>query len=92
MVDYESIASHLKPFDESVIWDPGMDPFPPSRAEAVRIARERGVGLGEKILPEGKTTQPISGLLYFPMEKQKLKNMNLLYGGKENRITLRFKN
>src|SRR4030095_14535995 len=53
LVDYERIASDLKPFDESVIWDPGMDPFPPSRAEAVRIARERGVGLGEKVLPEG---------------------------------------
>ena len=30
-----------------------MDPFPPSRAEAVRIARERGEGLGEKVLPPG---------------------------------------
>jgi hypothetical protein len=47
--------------------------------------------LDEKILPEGKTTQPVSGLLYFPMEKQKLKDLSLLYGGKENRITLRFK-
>ena len=28
-----------------------MDPFPPSRAEAVRRARERGEGLGEKVLP-----------------------------------------
>ena len=37
LVDYESIDnSSLKPFDESGIWDPGMDPFPPSRAEAVR--------------------------------------------------------
>jgi len=47
--------------------------------------------LDEKILPEGKTTRPVSGLLYFPMEKQKLKDLSLLYGGKENRITLRFK-
>src|SRR5947208_846916 len=57
LVDYESIANDLKPFDESVIWDPGMDPFPPSRAEAVRIARERGVGLGEKVLPEGRSEE-----------------------------------
>ncbi len=47
--------------------------------------------LDQKILPEGKTTQPVSGLLYFPMEKQKMKDLSLLYGGKENRITLRFK-
>src|SRR2546422_13239 len=50
LVDYESIKNDLKPFDESVIWDPGMDPFPPSRAEAVRISREHGEGLGEKLL------------------------------------------
>ena len=43
LVDFESIKSELKPFDESGIWDPGMDPFPPSRAEAVRIARAGGL-------------------------------------------------
>ena len=39
LVDFESVKSDLKPFDESGIWDPGMDPFPPSRAEAVRLSR-----------------------------------------------------
>ena len=43
------------------------------------------------ILPEGKTDKSVSGLLYFPMEKQKMKDLELLYGGKENRISLRFK-
>ena len=47
--------------------------------------------LDEKVLPEGKTTEPVKGLLYFPMEKQKLKDLELIYGGKENRISLRFK-
>jgi hypothetical protein len=47
--------------------------------------------LDEKILPQKKTSVPVSGLLYFPMEKQKMKDLELLYGGKENRITLRFK-
>jgi len=47
--------------------------------------------LEAKILPEGKTDQPVSGLLYFPMEKQKMKDLELVYGGKENRIRLRFK-
>ncbi len=67
LVDYEKIASELKPFDESVIWDPGMDPFPPSRAEAVRIARERGVGLGEKVLPPGaqRRLQPVVDKFFY---------------------------
>jgi hypothetical protein len=47
--------------------------------------------LDDKILPQIKTDKPVSGLLYFPMEKQKLKDLQLLYGSKENRITLRFK-
>jgi hypothetical protein len=47
--------------------------------------------LDAKILPEKKTGQPVSGLLYFPMEKQKMKDLELIYGGRENRITLRFK-
>jgi hypothetical protein len=33
----------------------------------------------------------VSGLLYFPLEKQKMKDLEFIYGGKENRISLRFK-
>lgn len=47
--------------------------------------------LDQKILPQKKTDKPVSGLLYFPMEKQKLKDLQLLYGSAENRISLRFK-
>ena len=48
--------------------------------------------LDARILQNGKTEKPVTGLLYFPMEKQKMKNLELMYGGKENRISLRFKN
>ena len=47
--------------------------------------------LDAKMLPRKKTEQPVSGLLCFPMEKQKMKDLELRYGSKENRITLRFK-
>ena len=48
--------------------------------------------LTSRVLPEKKTDQPVSGLLYFSMEKQKLKDLELTYGPPgENRITLRFK-
>ena len=47
--------------------------------------------LESRILPEKKTTAPVAGLLYFVMEKQKMKDLELTYGGRENRITLRFK-
>ena len=47
--------------------------------------------LAAKTLPDTKTDQPVSGLLYFAMEKMKLKDLEIYYGGKENRIVLRFK-
>ena len=69
LVDYQSIRQELQPFDESLIWDPGMDPFPPSRAEAVRIARERGVGLGEPVLPPGtqRRLQPVVDKFFYSL-------------------------
>jgi hypothetical protein len=47
--------------------------------------------LNEKQLAEKTTDKPVSGLLYYPFEKIKLKNMQLDYGGKTNRIVMRFK-
>jgi hypothetical protein len=47
--------------------------------------------LSEKILPEKETDTPISGLLYFPMEKQKLKDLELIYTTPEGKLNLRFK-
>lgn len=48
--------------------------------------------LNEKMLHNGKTGQPVSGLLYFPLEKQKLKDLELIYGTAGNRISMRFNN
>jgi hypothetical protein len=47
--------------------------------------------LQDKVLVEQKADKPVGGLLYFPMEKQKLKNLEVRYGPQESRITLRFK-
>jgi len=47
--------------------------------------------LEAKVLPEKKIEEPVTGFLYFPMEKQKMKDLELVYGRKENRIRMRFK-
>jgi hypothetical protein len=48
--------------------------------------------LNEKVLPEKETDQPISGLLFFPMEpKQKNKDLQLTYAGPGSKLMLRFK-
>ena len=80
LVDYESIdVSALKPFDESGIWDPGMDPFPPSRAEAVRLAREHGEGLGEKVLPVGtqRRLQPVVDKFFYSLYANQIETQRL---------------
>ena len=47
--------------------------------------------LNEKILPEKKSDAPVSGLLYFPMEKQKQKDLELWYNTPDGKLILRFR-
>ena len=73
---------------------PGMPHDPGPTGSTVKTDAEESPLkklLDSKILPEGKTGQPVSGLLYFPMEKQKMKDLEILYGPKDDRITVRFK-
>ena len=80
LVDYGAIDnSRLRPFDESGIWDPGMDPFPASRAEAVRIARERGAALGVKVLPEGsaRRLQPVVQKFFYGLRANSVETERL---------------
>ena len=90
IVDYESIdASGLAEFDESGIWDPGMDPFPPSRAEAVRLARENGGGLGEVPLPEGSSRrlQPIVDKFFYSLRANTAENRRLALWWADRMVT-----
>ena len=80
LVDYEAVPNRrCKPFEESGVWDPGMDPFPPSRAEAVRIARERGEGLGEKMRPEGsqRRLQPVVDKFFYSLAANNIETQRL---------------
>jgi uncharacterized protein (DUF1800 family) len=80
LVDYEAVdARNFKPFDESGIWDPGMDPFPPSRAEAVRRAREHGEALGEKVLPVGakRRLQPVVDKFFYSLTANQIETQRL---------------
>jgi hypothetical protein len=48
--------------------------------------------LNEKALAEKETDQPVSGLLFFPMEpKQRIKDLELTYAGPGSKLTLRFR-
>lgn len=79
LVQFAAIPTTLKPFDESGIWDPGMDPFPPSRAEAVRLAREHGEGLGEKVRPAGsqRRLQPVVDKFFYSLAANTIETQRL---------------
>ncbi len=47
--------------------------------------------LDAKVLAEKKIEEPTTGFLFFPMENQKMKDLELVFGAKENRIRIRFK-
>jgi hypothetical protein len=70
-------------------------PPDPSKVKATMEQNEQDnplkAVLDKKQLPDGKLEKPISGLLYFALEGQKLKDLELLYGAKETRIAIRFK-
>jgi hypothetical protein len=47
--------------------------------------------LNEKMLPEKKSDGPVSGLLYFALEKQKAKDLELWYNTPDGKLILRFR-
>jgi hypothetical protein len=80
LVEYERIDnSRALPFDESGVWDHGMDPFPPSRADAVRQAREHGEALGVKALPDGsqRRLQPVVDKFFYGLRANTIETQRL---------------
>ena len=79
LVDYARQPDELEPFEASPIWDPGMDPFPKSRAEAVRIAREHGVSMGVAVLPEGESRrlQPVVNKFFYGLRANAVETQRL---------------
>jgi hypothetical protein len=80
LVDYETVEnSAAKPFEESGVWDRGMDPFPPSRADAVRQARDHGEALGVRALPEGspRRLQPVVDKFFYGLRANSIETQRL---------------
>ena len=68
ILNYATVDNSATPaFDPSPIWDADMDPFPKSRADAVRIARETGSSMGVAMLPDGaqRRLQPVVNKFFY---------------------------
>jgi uncharacterized protein (DUF1800 family) len=80
LVDYERVDNPTaRAFEESGVWDAGMDPFPPSRAEAVRLARERGEALGVPALAAGspRRLQPVVDKFFYGLRANTIETQRL---------------
>jgi uncharacterized protein (DUF1800 family) len=80
LINFTSIDNSATPaFDPSPIWDPGMDPFPKSRADAVRIARETGSSMGVAMLPEGESRrlQPVVNKFFYGLRSNAVETQRL---------------
>ncbi len=79
LVDYSDAPDTAPAYDASPIWDPGMDPFPKSRAEAVRRARDTGSSMGVAILPEGESRrlQPVVNKFFYGLRSNAVETQRL---------------
>jgi hypothetical protein len=81
LVHYETIDnSHLRPFEESGVFDPGIDPFPPSRPATTDLAKKKGEALGVKVKPSGnRPLQPVVNKFFYWLRASMLETNRLAY-------------
>ncbi len=70
----------LKAFDESGVFEEGIDPFPPSRPAATDLAKKTGESMGVKVKPEGnRRLQPVANRFFYWLRASKLETHRLAY-------------
>jgi uncharacterized protein (DUF1800 family) len=81
LVDFQGIDnSHLAPFDESGVFDPGVDPFPESRPATTTMAKQQGEALGVKVKPKGnRKMQPVVNKFFYWLRASRLETDRLGY-------------
>ena len=92
LVSYAAVDNSATPaFDASPIWDADMDPFPKSRADAVRIARETGSSMGVAMLPDGaqRRLQPVVNKFFYGLRSNAIETQRLALWWAERMLVTR---
>ena len=81
LVRFQSVGdSELKPFESSDIFDPGIDPFPPSRPATTDEAKKQGEALGVKVKPGGnRRMQPVVNKFFYWLRASRLETDRISY-------------
>ena len=67
-------------FDHSGVFDPGLDPFPPSRPATTDAAKQNGRALGIDVKPDGnRPVQPIVNAFFYWLRASRLETDRVAY-------------
>lgn len=81
MVRFKGVSSApMAPFEESGVFDPGLEPFPPSRPALTDLAKVKGEALGIKMKPTGnRRMQPIVDKFFYWLRASVLETNRVSY-------------
>ncbi|MEM7188737.1 MAG: DUF1800 domain-containing protein [Pseudomonadota bacterium] len=81
LVQFEGAdTGDMPPFDHSGAHDPGIEPFPPSRPAATRLAAETGEAIGVKVKPTGnRRLQPVVNRFFYWLRASRLETDRVAY-------------
>ncbi len=80
LVYFQTANNTLEPFEHSGIFDPGLDPFPPSRPATTELAKKAGEALGVKIKPTGnRRLQPVVNKFFYWLRASVLETNRVAY-------------
>ena len=67
-------------FDHSGVFEPGLDPFPPSRPATTALAKAQGHALGVKVKPSGnRPLQPVVNKFFYWLRASRLETDRVAY-------------
>ena len=90
LVRYQQIANPMPAFDDSGAFDPGLEPFSPSRPAATEQARDTGEALGVKVKPEGnRRIQQVADRYLYWLRATKLESQRVAYWWANRMLTTR---
>lgn len=79
-IDAQAKPGADTPFEHSGIFEPGLDPFPPSRPATTRLAKEQGHALGVKVKPGGnRPLQPVVDKFFYWLRASRLETDRVAY-------------
>ncbi|MDA1075968.1 MAG: DUF1800 domain-containing protein [Proteobacteria bacterium] len=88
LVNSSTLDADLMAFDHSGVFDPGLDPFPPSRPATTALASKNGEALGVKVKASGnRPLQPVVNQFFYWLRASRLETDRVAYWWAQRMLT-----